>query len=188
MRYDLNKIPPGKTAVGFFPELAEFKEFKDKSKDKILRIAIWSTDEESPFVVKERDDYERLIRSICSHEKFTDEKVIESIVEMRNLDFNEMVNRYFIQCDNLAYVMWKDKFIMFHFIGLALRAPVDMKNMERDMAKRADLDLKREVLHKSLIEYEAQVFSNTFTRKIVRKEVAKIIQLAERFSEEKNVI
>lgn len=188
MRYDLNKVPPNKTVVGHFPELAQYSEFSDKKQDLILRMAIWSTDENSPFVIEERDDYERLITNIGNYVQVKDKSVLESIIKGLNQTFNQMVNRYFILCDNLAYVMWKDKFMMFHYIGMALRAPIDMKNLERDMAKRTDLEAKREGIHQSLVYYESQVFPNTFTRKTIRKEVAKILQLAEKYAEDKTVI
>lgn len=188
MRYDLEKVPSGKTVISFFPDLAEYKEFSDKKNDILLRVAIWSTDENSPFVIGERDDYDRLIRNICNYLKFTDEGRISKIILGTDIEFNAMVNRYFIQCDNLAYVMWKDKFMMFHYIGIALRAPVNMNNLEVEMAKRAKLEMDREKIHASLVQYESQVFANTFTRKIVRKEVAKILQLAEKNAIEKTVI
>jgi hypothetical protein len=188
MRYDLNKVPANTMIVSHFKDLAEHKEFNDKKNDTLLRIVIWSTDENSPFVIAERDDYERLINNICTYIKFTDKGVINGIIMGANTVFNQMVNRFFIMCDNLAYVMWKDKFTMFHYLGIALRAPVNMLNIEADMIKRANLDLKREQLHQSLIQYESQVFANTFTRKIIRKEVAKILQLAEKFAEPKGVI
>ncbi len=188
MRYDLNKIPANKAVIDHFPELAEYKEFADKKNDLLLRICIWSTDENSPFVVEERDDYERLISNICKYLKVTDKKIITSITLGAETTFNQMVNRYFIQCDNLAYIMWKDKFMMFHYIGIALRAPVNMSNIEMEMTKRAALELKREAIHSSLVQYESQVFHTTFTRKVVRKEVAKMLQMAEKFAQEKSVI
>lgn len=188
MRFDLSKIPQGKTVIGYFTELAQYEEFKDKKKDTLARIAIWSTDENSPFVKAERDDYERLIQNICDHLNFKDQKLIKEITENTNPDFNAMVNRVIIHCDNLVYVMWRDKFMMFHYIGMVLRSPVDMKNMERDMDKRAGLEKKREEIHKSLVEYEAQVFPNTFARKIVRKETAKLLQMAEKYAQDKTVV
>lgn len=188
MRYDLERVPAGKKVIEHFTDLAEHKEFSDKKNDTLLRMAIWSTDEESSFVISERDDYERLIRNIAAHVKLKDEKEISSIILGTNLIFNQIVNRYFIMCDNLAYVMWKDKFMMFHYIGISLRAPINMNKLEADMMVRSKLEAEREKLHKSLIEYEAQVFANTFTRKIIRKEVAKILQLAEKNAVAKTVI
>lgn len=188
MRYDLNKVPVGKMVISHFKDLAEHKEFNDKKDDTILRIMIWSTDENSPFVIEERDDYERLINNICIYIKYTDKGIINSIIEGHNEAFNKMVNKYLMMVDNLAYVMWKDKFMMFHYLGIALRAPINMSNIEVDMTKRAKLDFEREKLHKSLIEYEAQVFPNTFSRKIIRKEVAKVLQMAEKFSVQKQVV
>lgn len=188
MRYDLNKVPVNKTVISHFTELASYDEFSDAKNDVLLRVAIWSTDENSPFVIEERDDYDRLIRNICKFLKFKDEKIIQSLIENTNMFFGAMINRYIIMCDNLAYVMWKDKFMMFHYLGMALRAPVNMSNLERDMDRRANLEVKREKLHASLIEYEAIVFPNTFTRKTVMKEVAKILQMAEKYSEQKTVV
>lgn len=188
MRYDLNKVPVGKMVISHFKDLAEHKEFSDRKDDIILRIMIWSTDENSPFVIEERDDYERLINNICTYIKYTDKGIINAIIEGHNEAFNKMVNKYLMMVDNLVYIMWKDKFMMFHYLGIALRAPISMANMERDMEKRAKLDAEREKIHKSLIEYEAQVFPNTFSRKIVRKEVAKVLQMAEKFAQQKQVV
>jgi hypothetical protein len=188
LKYDISKVPDNKKVIDIFPELSEYKEFSNKKEDLLLRIAILATDEGSDFVRLYRDDYERKIVKIFEYLKIDNEPLLENIVKGVEYVFNNMVNRYFIMCDNLAYVMWSDKLKNFHYIGTALRGRPDMNNLSVDMSKRATLGKQQQEIYKELIELEAQIFPDDFTRRVVKEQVAKILQLPEKFANEKAVI
>lgn len=188
LKYDITQIPKGKKVIEYFVELAEFKEFKDKSKDLLLRIAILATDEGSPFIKAERDSYEKRITAIIEYLEVKDKKLIERIVDGIDRDYNSIVNRYFIICDNLTYVMWQNKLMNFHYIGIALRKAPDMNNLVTEMSKRATLEKQQKEIYDDLIEYESQIFPDAPTRRILRKQVAKILQMPEQFADDKQVI
>lgn len=185
LRYRIDLVPADQLVIERFPELAEHKEFSDPAQDLILRAAIFATDEGSPFVQGHRDDYEKKIKKIFEHLKISDETLCSDIVNGIERTFEAMVNRYFIMCDNLAYVMWSDKFRNFHFIGLALREPPNMANLSADMAKRAALGKQQQDIYRELIELEEKIFPDTFTRRVVKEQVAKIMQIPEKMAREK---
>lgn len=188
LRYNLSRIPTGVTVIDHFKELAEYKEFKENKNDSVARIVILATDEGSPFVKAERDDYEKRIKNIFDYLKIKDEHLFEAIISGDDVEYNKMVNRYFIMCDNLAYVMWSNMVRNFHFIGVALRQPPDMDDIVSDMTKRANLQKQLATIHEELVRYESQVFPDTAVRKVARKEIAKILQLPEKNAESKTVI
>lgn len=188
MRYDISKIPADKAVVDAYPALAEYPEFKDRKKDQLVRIALYATDEKSPFVQNERDDYERRITKIFEYLKIKDRVLMQDIVNCIHRDFENMVSRYFIMADNLSYQVWSDKFRMFHYIGLALRQPPDFENMTADMNKRATLSRQRDDIFKELVGLEEQIFTDTFTRRTLKEQVAKMLQLPEKYAQEKSAI
>lgn len=187
-RHDISTIPEGRAVIEHFADLAEYKEFRENKNDALARIAILATDEGSPFVRTERDDYEKRIKAIMEYLQIDDQKLLKSIVYGRELVFNGLVNRYFILCDNLVYSMWSNMVRNFNYIGVALREPPDMKNMVADMSKRAALQKQQSELHEGLIRYETQIFPDNTTRKIIRQELAKILQLPEKYAQPKGVI
>ena len=188
LRYRIDQVPDKTFLVDSFPELLEHKEFSDVKFDKILRIAILATDEGSPFVKLEREDYDKRLIKIFEHLKIKDQKLLEKISAGEHSHYESMVNRYFMFCDNLAYVMWSNKLRMFHYIGIALRQPMDKDNMVADMEKRAKLDAQLQTVYTGLLDYESQVFTDIPTRKKLRKQVAKLLQPAEQYSVAKQVV
>lgn len=188
LKYRIDLVPKDQFVIDHFPELADYKEFSDKENDLILRIAFFATDEGSPFLKKERDDYEKRITAILEYLKVDDSELLNEIVINVNQAYSSIVNRFFTLCDNLAYVMWSNMLFNFHMIGVALRQTPDMKNLTVEMDKRAKLQSQQADLHEKLISYEAQIFADTATRKMIRKEVAKIIQFPEKMAMEKSPI
>jgi len=188
MQYDPSRATKGQKMIDVYPELAEFKEYKETSNDKLMRIAFWATDEKSPFLKKERDNYENRIKEIFLHEGIDDKHLLESIVLNKNLTYSSIVNRFFIQVDNLAYGIWSNMLFNFHMIGIALRRPPDIDDLTNEMDKRAKLQTQQAALHEKLVAYEAQIFTDMGTRKIMRKEVSKIITIPERFAVDKSVV
>lgn len=188
LRHRIDLIPLTELVIDHFPELAEYKEFSNPDQDNLLRISIFATAEGSPFVKQEREDYEKRLIKIFEYLKYKDARLISKISLGEHSDYESIVNKYVMFCDNLAYVMWLNKLRMFHYIGIALRKPMDMDNPVSDMQKRAALDKQLQDVYTSLIEYEAQVFSDIPTRKKLRQQVAKLLQPAEQFAQAKQVI
>lgn len=185
LRYRIDLVPADELVISHFPELSEHKEFSNPEQDKLLRLAIFATDEGSPFVQTQRDDYEKKIKKTFEYLKITDDTLFGDVINGIHPVFVAMVNRYFIMCDNLAYVMWSDKLRNFHFIGLALREPPKMDNLSADMAKRAALGKQQQDIYRELIELEEKIFPDTFTRRLIKEQVAKILQFPEKFAREK---
>lgn len=185
-RIDL--VPENELVIDHFPQLSEHNEFSQPENDILLRICIFSTAQNSPFVLNEREDYEKRIIKIFEYLKVTDKLLLKGIIKGDNTQFEPMVTRYFMICDNLAYVMWSNKLRMFHYIGIALRQPIDIDNMVSDMEKRAKLDAQLQTIYSGLVDYEAQIFPDVPTRTKLRQSVAKLLQPAEMYSQPKSVI
>lgn len=188
MRYNPDSVLSGKTVIDKYPELSEYIEFSDKKNDKLLRVALFATDQESPFVKLEREDYEKRLTKIFEHLSIVDNKLLSDLSLGANQIYEGMINRFFMQTDNLAYVMWSNKLRMFHYIGISLRKAPDLNNMVADMQKRSVLDTSLKNIYNDLVDYEAQVFTDIPTRNKIRKQLAKLLQPAEQYSVEKQVI
>lgn len=186
LKFDISIIPKNELVIDKYPELCEYTEFNDPKNDQLLRIAFLATDEGSPFIKKYRDDYENRIRAIFDYLNIKNNGLLDEILINQNYNYNAIVNRFFILSDNLAYVMWSNMLFNFHMIGIALRNPPDMDNMTAEMANRAKLQAQQKDIHADLVKYESEIFTDKVTRKIARKEIAKILQLPERFAQEKS--
>jgi len=188
MRYQIDDIPAKKTVIDKYPELAEYSEFKDPKNDNLLRVAIFATDEKSPFVKLEREDYEKRLIKIFQHLGIVDDGLLINLSLGKNMIYENMVNRYFMLCDNLAYVMWSNKLRMFHYISISLRQAPDMNNIVSDMTNRAKLDTQLKNIYNDLVEYEAQIFTDIPTRNKIRKQLAKLLQPAEQYAVAKQIV
>lgn len=188
MRYQIGDLSAKKTVIEKYPELAEHPEFKDDNNDQLLRITILATDEKSPFVKLEREDYEKRLIKIFQFLGIVNDELLINLSLGKNILYENMVNRYFMLCDNLAYVMWSNKLRMFHYISISLRQAPDMNNIVSDMTKRASLDNQLKTIYNDLVEYEAQVFTDIPSRKKIRKQITKLLQPAEHYAEEKGVV
>lgn len=185
MLYDVSLVPKDKFVIDFYPQLSDHKEFSDKADDLLLRIAFFSTDDKSPFLKKYRDDYERRVIAIFDHLKIDNEQLLDDIIINNHEQYSAIVNRFFVLCDNLAYVMWSNMLFNFHMTTIALRRTPDQENMTAEMEKRAKLQTQQKLIHEDLVAYEAVIFPDTATRKMVRQEAAKILQFPEKFAREK---
>lgn len=188
MLYNISIIPENELAIEFFPDLANFDEYKNPNNDKILRVGFLATDQESPFVKSERENYEARLTKIFDYLKIKDDKLLGKLITGSNEDYENIVNRFFIQCDNLAYIMWSNKLRMFHYIGQMLRKEPDAEDVVGDMTKRAVLDVKLKDIYNDLVEYESVIFTDTPTRRKVRNVLTKLIQPAEKYAVNKTVV
>lgn len=188
LKHRVDLVPTKEFVIDHLVDLADHKEFSDVKNDTLVRICILSTSQTSPFVLNEREDYEKRIVKILEYLKISDKTLISGIINGTNKDFESMVTRYFMINDNLAYVMWSNKLRMFHYIGIALRQPIDIDNMVSDMDKRAKLDVQLQTIYTGLLDYESQIFPDLPTRTKLRQSVAKLLQPAEMFAVAKQVI
>lgn len=188
LRYRIDLVPAKTSVIDQFTELSEHKELSNPDQDNLLRICIYATDDGSPFVKLEREDYEKRLIKIFEYLKYNDQDLLQKISLGKHGGYENMVNRYVMFCDNLAYVMWLNKLRMFHYIGIALRQPMDLDNPVADMQKRAALDKQLQDIYSSLLDYESQVFPDIPTRKKLRQSAAKLLQPAEHYAVDKQVV
>jgi hypothetical protein len=188
LRYNVTTVSPNKKVIDVFPVLKEYKEFNNPKNDSLLRIAILATDENSPFLTKYRDDYERRMNAIFDFLKIKDAKLLERVMDLDDIDYSSIINRYLMLMDNIAYNIWYNMLHNFHMIGYVLRQPPDMSDLVKDMNNRAILQAQQVKIHPQLVALEAEIFPDAVVRKIARKEVAKIIQIPERYAQDKQVI
>lgn len=185
LKYRIDLVPLDELVTDYFPDLKDYKEFSEPENDMLLRIAFLSTDEGSPYLKKYRDDYEKRIRAIFEYFKLTEKELLDLILVNNHPVYSSIVNRFFVLCDNLAYVMWSNMLFNFHMIGIALRQAPNMDNLTLEMDKRAKLQKQQKEIHEDLVNYEALIFPDSTTRKMVRQEAAKILQFPEKFAREK---
>lgn len=188
MRFNVADIPAKKFVIDKYPQLAEHEEFADKANDELLRIAMFATDEKSPFVKLEREDYEKRLIKIFQFLEIKNDNLLGELSLGTNIIYENMVNRFFMMADNLAYVMWSNKLRMFHYISISLRAAPDTRNIVGDMSKRATLDKQLKEIYNDLVEFESQVFTDIPSRNKIRKQITKLLQPAEQYAVEKSVI
>lgn len=188
MRYNPDLVPKNKNLVDIYTDLAEHAEFSDIGDDILHRVALYATEQESPFVRLEREDYEKRLIKIFEHLKIKDASLLKDISLGTNQAYENMVNRIYMMSDNLAYVMWSNKLRMFHYISISLRQAPDMSNIVSDMTKRASLDKQLKEIYNDLVEYESQVFTDIPSRKKIRKQITKLLQPAERYADNKSVV
>ena len=186
LRYDLSTVPEGKLVIEVFPELAEYEEFAAEWDDSMLRIVILSVDDGSPFVKLYRDDYERRISKIFDFLNLKNPELKQQILSGKSSVYNKMVSKFLMILDNLAYINYHSLLTHFHFMNAFLRQPPDFSS--ENMDRRVKVEHALPATHKRLIEMEQEFFPDAHTRKIVKKQIAKIIQFPERFAQEKQVV
>lgn len=149
--------------------------------DKLLRIVLYMVQEDSPFLLDDREDYVTRLDKVLKHLKAE----YPDIIEGENLHYNQIVTAIFMRMDNLIFVTWQSKLINYHQLTTFLRSKLDLDDPARDVKQRLDIEKLLPDMHKSLVEYEKQVFPDTYARKTVREEVARLLQFAEKFAQPK---
>lgn len=152
--------------------------------DKLLRLVLFMIQEDSPFLLDDRDDYVSRLTKVQEYLKSEYTRISEG----ENLEYNRIVTTMFMRMDNLIYVTWQSKLINYHQLTTFLRSPLKIDDPAKDVKQRLDIEKLLPDMHKSLVEYEKQVFPDTFTRKVVREETARLLQFAEKNSVIKSVI
>lgn len=188
LKYDITTVPAKARVIDHFPDLLEYPGLSDPENDLIVRIVILATDSECPFVKLEKDNYGKRLQRVFEYLSIRDKTLFASISGGKCREYNTIVTTYFTMLDNLAYVVWHSKLTNFHYLTAFLREPIDVDNMEASIQKRLSVEKQLPEIHKGLVDYEREIFPDGHTRKVVRQQVAKILQLAEHFADEKGVI
>ena len=176
MRYDANSKQPIATV---YPTLAGITD-----DDKLLRVCLFMIQEDSPFLLDDREDYEARLAKVLKYvgAEYPD------IAIGQNMDYNKVVTSLFMRMDNLAFVTWQSKLINFHQLTTFLRSPLGTEDVEKSVRERLNIEKLLPDMHKSLVEYERQIFPDTHTRKVVKEENARLLQFAEKYADNKQCI
>jgi len=152
--------------------------------DKLLRVVLYMIQEDSPYLLDDRDDYGARLGKVVKHLNAEYPDVLTG----ENLEYNKIVTAIFMAMDNLVYVTWQSKLINFHQLTTFLRSPLDLNDPEKSIKQRLDIEKYLPEMHKSLVEYERQVFPDTHTRKTVRQETARLLQFCEKYADPKGTV
>lgn len=152
--------------------------------DKLLRVVLYMIEEDSPFLLADRDNYEARLEKVLKHLNAEYPKIIEG----ENMEYNKIATSVFMTMDNLAYVMWQSKFVNFHQLNMFLRQPMKVDDIEKSVKDRLSIEKQLPDIHKSLVDFEKQIFPDTETRKVVRQETARLLQFAEKYADPKGVV
>ncbi len=148
--------------------------------DKLLRVVLYMIQEDSPYLLDDRDDYETRLIKVCKdlNAEYPD------IISGENLEYNKIATAIFMNMDNLAFVTWQSKLINFHQLTMFIRSPLSTNDIEKSVRERLNVEKVLPDMHKSLVDYEKQIFPDTHTRKVVRQqETARLLQFAEHFAD-----
>lgn len=186
--YDVSK--PG-LLIDNYPQLKYYEEFSDPANDKLLKLVVLITDENSPFVRSEKS-FTGIVASSCKFLEITDENFIQSLIMGYGSDdidiVFEMQCSYFRINNNWEYNTWYDLMYQYHENSLVLRTPLNAA--DRDYEKKAEIKQKirnhQVDLQKTLVQYENQIFpSGTNIKKVITKHVSKVTNWPEKMAREK---
>lgn len=187
--YDVSK--PG-LLIENYPELSDFRDFQDPADDVYLKLAVLISDEESPFVRKEKD-FTKIITKACDYLKIDDFEFINSLVvgssihESANKEADKVrrfVHLLFTNQNNWAYQTWFNYLFFFHESSLVIRTPLnpDDPKYEEKAKKKQDMLKQLPELQKTLVAYEQQIFPNTKIKQIVTQQTAKVTYWPEKMA------
>lgn len=176
MRYDAGCKG---AVVATYPSLRGITE-----DDKLLRVVLYMIQEDSPFLLEDRDDYGQRLTKVFKHLKAE----YPNILTGENLEYNRIATAVFMAMDNLAFVTWQSKLINFHQLTMFIRSPLGLDDIEKSVRERLNVEKYLPDMHKSLVDYERQIFPDTHTRKTIRQETARLLQYAEKYADKKQTI
>lgn len=176
MRYDPSCQEP---MTQKYPSLVGITE-----DDKLLRVVLYMIQEDSPYLLDDRDDYSARLTKVTKKLKAE----YPDILSGENLEYNKIATAIFMTMDNLAFVTWQSKLINFHQLTAFIRSPLGMDDIEKSVRERLNVEKVLPDMHKSLVDYEKHIFPDTHTRKTIRQETARLLQFAERWADAKNCI
>lgn len=187
LKYDISTLKGKQKVIEAFPELAEFTEFANPKHDLHLKITILITDDGSPFLQKERD-FNKIVDKVFDYLAIKDRPLKDALkIGRTTLDtaiIYEMQYKYFMLLDNAAYLTWYSLFSFFHEMNMFMRTPLDPSDSkyEEKFIKKKTIMKELGPTQKELSDYERLVFQNTQIKKIVTKQIAKMINYPEKMA------
>lgn len=181
---------PGKL-IENYPELLEYKQFTNVADDLFLKLAILISDEESPFVKKERN-FRGIVVTASDYlgipETIQDDLINGNLTETV-AKIIDMQSVYFMMFNNWEYQSWWDMCFQYHRNSLLLRTPIDFsdKDYEKKSETTQRIRIHQKSLQADLIQYENLIFpKGTNVKKVVSKDTAKkLTNWAEKMAKEK---
>lgn len=194
MVYDVSL--PG-NLVDNYPDLKEFREFQNPADDLYLKLASLISDEESPFVKKEKD-FTKIVTRSCDFLgiddfEFTQSLIIGSSISPFADNLADKVRRFihllFTNQNNWAFQTWFNYLFSFHECSLVIRTPLNPEDTKYEEKAKKKQDMLKQLpeLQKTLVAYENQIFPNAKVKQIVTQQTAKIINWPEKMAKEQPI-
>ncbi len=169
-----------------YPELSNYVEFAKPEDNDILMTMFLVVDEDSPFLKAYRDNVGMRLEKVYQYLGLeVGDKTFSDINEGRHPVFNDMVFKWFMISDSLAYETWFSMQFNYHINNLFLRQPFVLENSEKNVETRAKIRKELPQSHRELVEFEKVVFPDSLSRKIVKDQVAKNYTPPEQFAQRK---
>ncbi|WP_418360151.1 hypothetical protein [Sphingobacterium detergens] len=186
-RYDVDAArKAGKLMIEAYPELSNYVEFAKPEDNDILMTMFLVVDEDSPFLKAYRDNVGMRLEKVYQYLGLeVGDKTFSDINEGRHPVFNDMVFKWFMISDSLAYETWFSMQFNYHINNLFLRQPFVLENSEKNVETRAKIRKELPQSHRELVEFEKVVFPDSLSRKIVKDQVAKNYTPPEQFAQRK---
>lgn len=169
MTYDLSKLyidftqcPKGTKLVDYFSELSSFKEFVEAS-DIEIKIAILSTDIESPFIrIKERETMVRSIFNYLALDEAKNKEMLKDIIGYKNETFNLCWIRYIQMLHDTEFTDWLlAKRDYDFFLQKSNEPEKETDNPEKYLARRNNIRETVSALGKQVKAIEAKIFPDS---------------------------
>lgn len=186
--YDISK--PG-LLLEHYPDLLLYSEFSDPEDDTLLRLAIAITEEQSPFVQKERE-FIGIVTSACSYLKINNTAFITELIQgISGLDVDKVFSMqamYFRMLNKWEYNSWYDHMYQYHENSMVLRTPLNSADDKYEAKSKTKQEIRKaqKELTKDLIAYEGQIFlAHTNIKKVLTKHAAVITNWPEKMAKDK---
>lgn len=183
----INECPADKRLIDHFDELACFTEFTSVDNEDIIKIAIYTSDMESPFLkVKDR---KTMVKSVFDFLKIPlegdNKQLYDEIVEYKNAQYLSCFARYLMIYHDIDWIEYQSTKQTHDVLTMDSMRP---KEEGEDLAKFVDRkDKVRKMLKatgEELRKLEAKIFPDSkAAREIAMNESKKIVTWAEMYAE-----
>lgn len=195
MALDFSKLPYDVSKPGLvlenYPELLDFEQFSDPEDDQLLKLAILITEEQSPFVQKERE-FTGIVTGACAYLNITNTNFISDLITgYPSKDVSKvfgMQSLYFRMLNKWEYNTWYDYMYQYHENSMVLRTPLNSSDDKYEAKAKTKQEIRKHQkdLTKDLIAYEGQIFkTNTNIKKVLTKHAAVITNWPEKMAKDK---
>lgn len=200
MSYDLSKCAvdftkclPDKRIIEHFPELHAFEELRNAKDDKYIKIAIASSDPDSPFVrIKDRElMLTSLFEFINIPIKTTDEKdFYREVLIYENDDVLECLSAYLRFCHDIDWTEYQTTKQTYDVLVIeSHRKREKTEEIDDYVDRRVKVQNHLKKIGTDLKNLEAKIFPDSRVARAVNlMKSRKIITYAERYAEESTYI